>query len=114
MAMAVGIEHTVGRLNAPPRSHTHRTNDGKFLWRSSWEESEVLRAMALQQFSRLYRRGETIYCIIDGTQTLKRGKRMQAVGKLDHRPEKRYATGHTILQVCLYYRGVTIPLGSWL
>ncbi len=114
MAMAVGIEHTVGRLNALLREHTHRTNDGEFLWRSHWDESEVLRAIALQQFSRLYRKGDTIYFIIDDTQTLKRAKKMAAVGKLYHHAEKRYATGHTILKVCLYYRGVTIPWGSWL
>ena len=96
------------------REHTHRTNDGEFLWRSHWDEAEVLRAIALQQFSRLYRKGETIYFIIDDTQTLKRAKRMEAVGKLYHHAEKRYVTGHTILKVCLYYRGVTIPWGSWL
>jgi len=114
MAMAVGLEHTVGRLNALLRSHTHRTNDGEFLWRSRWNESEVLRAIALQQFSRLYRKGEPIYFIIDDTQTLKRAKKMEAVGKLYHHAEKRYATGHTILKACLYYRGITIPWGSWL
>jgi len=113
-AMAVGLEHTVGRLNALLRSHTHRTNDGEFLWRSSWEESEVLRAMALQQFGRLYRQGEPIYLVIDDTQTLKRAKKMEAVGQLYHHAEKRYATGHTILKACLHYRGVTIPWGSWL
>jgi SRSO17 transposase len=113
-AMAVGLEHTVGRLNGLLRRHTHRTNDGEFLWRSTWDESEVLRAIALQQFSRLYRKGEPIYLIIDDTQTLKRAKKMQAVGKLYHHAEKRYATGHTILKACLYYRGVTIPWGSWL
>lgn len=114
VAMAVGWEYTVGRLNALLREHTHRTNDGEFLWRSAWEESEVLRAIALQQFGRLYRKGEPIYFILDDTQTLKRAKKMQAVGKLYHHAEKRYATGHTILKACLYYRGVTIPWGSWL
>ena len=114
MAMAVGVEHTIGRLNGLLRGHTHRTNDGEFLWRSRWDESEVLRAIALQQFSRLYRQGETIYFILDDTQTLKRAKKMAAVGKLYHHAEKRYAMGHTILKVCLYYRGVTIPWGSWL
>ena len=114
VAMAVGVEHTVGRLNGLLRGHTHRTNDGEFLWRSRWDESEVLRAVALQQFRRLYRQGETIYFILDDTQTLKRAKRMAAVGKLYHHAEKRYATGHTILKACLYYRGVTIPWGSWL
>jgi hypothetical protein len=113
-AMAVGAEHTVGRLNGLLRRHTHRTNDGEFLWRSHWDESEVLRAIALQQFRRLYRQGDTIYFILDDTQILKRAKKMAAVGKLYHHAEKRYATGHTILKVCLYYRGVTIPWGSWL
>jgi hypothetical protein len=114
IAIAVGLEHTVGRLNALLRDHTHRTNDGEFLWRSAWNESEVLRAIALQQFSRLYRKGEPIYLILDDTQTLKRAKKMEAVGKLYHHAEKRYASGHTILKACLYYRGVTIPWGSWL
>jgi hypothetical protein len=114
MAMAAGVEHTVGRLNDLLRPHTHRTNDGEFLWRSRWDESQVLQAIALQQFSRLYRKGETIYFILDDTQTIKRAKKMAAVGKLYHHAEKRYATGHTILKVCLYYRGVTIPWGSWL
>jgi hypothetical protein len=142
MAMAVGLEHTVGRLNALLRAHTHRTlalsregNDGEFLWRSRGNESEVLRAIALQQFSRLYRKGEPIYFVIDDTQTLKRAKKlalslegMEAVGKLYHHAEKRYATGHTIpsrlrasLKACLPlrgsghdYRGITIPWGSWL
>ena len=113
-AMAVGVEHTVGRLNGLVRKHTHRTNDGEFLWRSHWDESEVLRAIALQQFSWLYRQGDPIYFILDDTQTLKRAKKMAAVGKLYHHAEKRYARGHTILKACLYYRGVTIPWGSWL
>src|SRR3990172_11770554 len=70
IAMAVGLEHTVGRLNALLRDHTHRTNDGEFLWRSAWDESKVLRAIALQQFSHLYRKGEPIYFMINDTQTL--------------------------------------------
>jgi SRSO17 transposase len=114
LALGIGVEYTVERLNGLLRKHTHRTNDGEFLWRSHWDESEVLQAIALQQFSRLYRQGDTIYFVIDDTQTLKRAKKMEAVGKLYHHAQKRYATGHTILKVCLYYRGVTIPWGSWL
>jgi SRSO17 transposase len=113
-AMAAGVEHSLGRLNRLLRGHTHRTNDGEFLWRSHWDEAEVLRSIALQQFRRLYRRGETIYFIIDDTQILKRGKKMEAVGKLYHHAEKRYAAGHTVFKACLYYRGVTLPWGSWL
>ena len=51
MAMAVGVEHTVGRLNGLFRGHTHRTNDGEFLWCSHGDEAEVLRAIAWQQFT---------------------------------------------------------------
>ena len=94
MAMAVGVEHTVGRLSDLLRPHTHRTNGGEFLWRSHWDESQVLQAIALQQFSRLYRKGDTIYFILDDTQTIKRAKKMAAVGKLYHHAEKRYARSH--------------------
>jgi hypothetical protein len=39
---------------------------------------------------------------------------MAAVGKLFHHATGKYGTGHTILKVCLHYRGVTIPWGSWI
>jgi len=39
---------------------------------------------------------------------------MQAVGKIHHHATGKYCMGHTILKACLFYRGVTIPLGSWL
>ena len=61
-----------------------------------------------------WRGGEPIYVVIDETQTLKRAKKMDAVGKLCHHATGRYGTGHTILKVSLYCRGVTIPWGSWL
>ena len=52
--------------------------------------------------------------IIDETQTIKRAKKMQAVGKIHHHATGKYQNGHTILKACLYYRGVTIPFGSLL
>jgi SRSO17 transposase len=39
---------------------------------------------------------------------------MQAVGKIHHHASGKYCMGHTILKACLFYRGITIPLGSWL
>ena len=46
---------------------------------------------------------------------------MAGVGRLFHHATGKYGTGHTIslgspkgLTVCLHYRGVTIPWGSWL
>jgi SRSO17 transposase len=114
MAIAMGTAHTVERLNALRRKATHRTNDGEFLWRSVWDESWVLRAIALDTLKRLHREGEPLYFILDDTQTLKRAKKMEAVGKLYHHATGTYGTGHTVLKACLYYRGVTIPWGSWL
>lgn len=114
LAIAMATEHTVERLNALLRNHTHRTNDGEFLWRSEWDESWVLREIALDTLKRLYRKGEPLYLILDDTQTLKRAKKMDAVGKLFHHATGKYGRGHTILKACLYYRGVTIPWGSWL
>jgi len=80
-----------------------------------WDESAVLRDIALATLKRLYRkRGGPCYFILDDTQVLKRAKKMEAVGRLYHHATGRYGTGHTILKVCLWYRGVTVPWGSWL
>ena len=114
LAMAMATEHTIERLNALLRNHTHRTNDGEFLWRSDWDESRVIREIALGTLRPLQRKGEPLYLILDDTQTLKRAKKMDAVGKLYHHARGKYGCGHTILKACLYYRGVTIPWGSWL
>jgi SRSO17 transposase len=113
LAMAMGHKHTVERLNELLRNHTHRTNDGEFLWRSNWDESWVLREIALDTLKRLYRKGDPLYLIFDDTQTIKRAKQMDAVGRIFHHATGRYVMGHTILKASLYYRGVTIPWGSW-
>ena len=114
IAMAMATEHTIERLNALLRDHTHRTNDGEFLWRSDWDESWVICEIALDTLKKLHRKGEPIYFILDDTQTLKRAKKMEAVGRIHHHATGKYGMGHTILKACLYYRGVTIPWGSWL
>ncbi|MBN2511581.1 MAG: transposase [Sedimentisphaerales bacterium] len=61
----------------------------------------------------LTRKDKDLFFIIDDTQTLKRAKKMEAVSKLFHHASGKYGTGHTILKVCLHYRGVTVPWGSW-
>jgi len=90
MAIAMGAEHTIERLNALLRDHGHRTNDGEFLRRSHFDESGVLQGIALQMLNRIYRPGEPIYFVIDDTQTLKRAKKMDAVGKLSQREALRH------------------------
>ncbi len=114
VAMAMGTEHTIERLNALLRKHSHRTNDGEFLWRNGFDEARTLQGMALRLLNRIYRSGDRIYFIIDDTQTLKRAKKMEAVGRLYHHATGTYGTGHTILKASLYCNGVTVPWGSWL
>jgi SRSO17 transposase len=117
LVMAITISHgtTIERLVKTLRGSTHRTNHGEFLWRSIWDESWVIREMALDTLKRLYsKKDRCLFFIIDDTQTLKRAKKMDAVGKLHHHATGKYGNGHTIVKVCLYYRGVTIPWGSWL
>jgi len=115
MAIAIGHCSTIERLARLLRGSTHRTNHGEFLWRSDWNESSVIQQIALDTLRRLHRKnGGKCYLIIDDTQTLKRAKKIAGVGKLFHHATGKYGNGHTILKVCLWYRGVTIPWGSWL
>jgi len=115
MAITIGHCSTIERLAKLLRGSTHRTNHGEFLWRSNWNESSVIQQIALDTLRRLRRKnGGKCYLIIDDTQTLKRAKKMAGVGKLFHHATGKYGNGHTILKVCLWYRGVTIPWGSWL
>jgi len=117
MAMAICIGHasTIDRIVKLLRNCTHRTNHGEFLWRSNWDQSIITQEIALDMLRSLFRRQDRdLFFIIDDTQTLKRARKMAAVGKLFHHASGKYSTGHTILKVCLYYHGVTIPWGSWL
>ena len=117
LVIAICISHssTIQRLVDLLRDSTHRTNHGEFLWRSSFDEAAVVQAQAGQQLKRLYKKGcHDCMLIIDDTQTIKRAKKMQAVGKIHHHASGKYCMGHTILKACMFYRGVTIPLGSWL
>jgi len=110
----VGTLERLAELLRGPHT-THRTNHGEFLWRSEWDESWVLRAIALDLLLRLDRMGvkdKRVYFIIDDTQTLKRAKKMEAVGKLYHHATGTWGRGHTIVKACLHVAGVTIPWAS--
>jgi len=117
LVLAITVSHgaTIDRLAKLLRGSTHRTKHGEFLWKSDWDEWGVVQEIALDTLRRLYRKGGgKCYFIIDETQTLKRAKKMFGVTKLYHHATGKYGTGHTMLKVCLWYRGVTIPWGSWL
>ena len=117
MVMSLCISHgsTIDRLVKSLRNSTHRTNHGEFLWRSNWDESFVTQQTALDLLRSLFtKKDKHLFFIIDDTQTLKRAKKMQAVGRFHHHATGKYGTGHTILKVSLHYRGVTIPWASLL
>ena len=115
LSMCISNGSTIDKLVKLLRNSTHRTNHGEFLWRSIWDESIVMQQIALDMLTSLFNKTDRhLFFIIDDTQTLKRAKKMQAVGKLHHHATGKYGTGHTIVKVCLYYRGVTIPWASLL
>lgn len=115
MAITIGHCSTIERLAKLLRGSTHRTNHGEFLWRNEWNESAVLQQIALDTLKRLRRKNAgKCYLIIDDTQTLKRAKKMDGVGRLYHHSTGKYDNGHTIVKAALWYCGVTIPWGSWL
>lgn len=117
LVIAICISHgsTINRLVKLLRNSTHRTNHGEFLWRSEFGEMDVVKDQADGILKRLYKKGcKDCLLIIDDTQTIKRAKKMQAVGKIHHHATGKYCMGHTIVKACLFYRGITIPLGSWL
>ena len=117
LVLAICISHgsTIDRLVRLLRNSTHRTSHGEFLWRSQFAEMAVVKDQARGILKRLYKKGcKDCLLIIDDTQTIKRAKKMQAVGKIHHHASGKYCMGHTIIKACLFYRAVTIPLGSWL
>jgi hypothetical protein len=117
LVLAITISHgaTIDKLTKALRGSTHRTNHGEFLWRSCWNHSIAMQQIALDMLLSLFtRKDRQVFLIVDDTQTLKRAKKMDGIGKLHHHATGKYGTGHTIVKVSLYYRGVTIPLGSCL
>jgi len=115
LSICISNNSTIDKLVKSLRNSTHRTNHGEFLWRSNWDESAVMQQIALDMLRSLFtKKDRHLFFIIDDTQTLKRAKKMEAVGKLHHHATGKYGIGHTILKVCLYYHGVAIPWVSLL
>ena len=105
LVVALCISHgsTIERLVDLLRGRPHRTNHGEFLWRSDFDERVVAQTTALALLKRLYQKGaKQCLLILDETQTIKRAKKMQAVGKIHHHASGHYCMGHTILKACLF------------
>src|SRR4030042_2967705 len=86
LVTAITISHaaTIGRLARTLRGSTHRTKHGEFLRHSDYDESAVTEKIALDTLRRLHIvKDRNIFLIIDETQTLKRAKRMDAVGSVN-------------------------------
>jgi len=66
----------------------------------------------LRQLDRRGVKDKRVYFVIDDTQTLKRAKKMDAVGKLYHHATGTWGHGHTIVKACLHVASVTIPWAS--
>jgi hypothetical protein len=117
LVMAITVTHgaTIERLAKALRGSTHRTNHGEFLWRSIWNESTVMQNIAIDMIRNLFnKKDRKLFFIIDESQIIKRAKVMDGVGTVHLHSTNTYAQGHMILKVCLYYRGITIPWGSWI
>ncbi|MBI4718682.1 MAG: hypothetical protein HY763_12815 [Planctomycetes bacterium] len=72
-----------------------REKTGIYLYEEGWRIAQINDGSGnTVQLNCLYRVGQTNYFILDDTQTLKRAKKMAAVGKLYHHAERRHATGH--------------------
>jgi hypothetical protein len=102
MVLSICISHgsTIDRLVKSLRNATHRTNHSEFLWRSNWDESAVMQQIALDMLRSLFTKKEKhLFFIIDDTQTLKRAKKMEAVGKLHHHATGKYG-------ICPFRRGL--------
>jgi hypothetical protein len=115
LAWSLASSATVLQLARRLRNSTHRTKHGEFFWRSRWDEAAVLQDLARDMLRQLRRRDAgPVYLILDETHTLKRARKMDGIRALYEPSSRRHGFGHTIVKACLWYRGVTIPWGSWL
>jgi hypothetical protein len=113
LALAIAClpgRRSLSRLRRVCDNYRTRQAISHFLRHADWDAPEVLRQKALDTLRRLgYRPEHKLYAIFDDTQKRKRAKVMAAVSKIFLHAEKVYATGHTIVACCLFYRGVIIP-----
>lgn len=107
MAFAWGRRNIVNldrHLDAP----THRTRLNNFLHAARINEAALLRQMAYEQLEALgLKPGTTVYLILDDSKKDKRGKLMDAVGKLHG--NGKALQGHLYMTAVIRAGDVTIP-----
>ena len=107
---AMSGRRSLSRIEKACRNHRTRQSIAFFINQAHWDAPELLRQTALTTLKELgWKKGQTVYVVLDDTQKKKRAKRMDAVSTIFLHAEKTYAQGHTILGCVLVYRGVVIP-----
>ena len=102
----------ISNLHRHLKSDTHRTRFNNFLLVGRFDEKALLRQKAIEMIRNLDPQdGEEIMIVMDDSKKEKRGKVMEAVGKLWDPAKKAYCQGHLYVTATLYFRGYTIPFG---
>ena len=92
------------------QQETCRQKLNDFLTESPWDGARVLAAACLFAFALLkIGDGEELFVIFDGTQKLKRGKKIEALGKVKDATRKYPAPGHRYLLCYIRVRGIMLP-----
>jgi hypothetical protein len=102
-------QKTVSRICSRLAFGSHRTKRNDFLIQSPWDETKVLKQIAIGQLKALYRPREPIFLVIDDSKKAKRGKRVEAVLKCFDPSPRQFIMGHQFVTAAIYYRGHTIP-----
>jgi SRSO17 transposase len=111
LAFAVSFRgRNVQELHACIQDEACRQQLNDFLTESPWEGPRVLAAACLFAFALLkLKPGEELFVVLDGTQKLKRGKKIEALGKVKDATRQYPAPGHRYLIVYLRVRGIRLP-----
>jgi len=115
LVLLIAFSHgrkNISNLHRHLKSNTHRTRFNNFLLVGRFDEKALLRQKAIETVRDLDpQEGEEIMLVIDDSKKEKRGKNMDAVGKIFDPAKKAYCQGHLYVTATLYFRGYTIPFG---
>jgi SRSO17 transposase len=93
-------------------AENHRTRYNNFLEKARWDPEVLLRQKAMEMLKTMKPKpDETIYLVIDDSKSKKRGKKMEAIGKIFDTSSQTFAKGHQYVVAVLRFRDVTIPFG---
>jgi len=111
MAFSFGNKN-VSSLYRHLDTEKHRTRFNNFLNKGRWDPEKELKKKALEILKSLNpQKGEKIYLIVDDSKKKKRGKTMDAVGKILDCTNMKFTYGHQYVTAILWFRGHIIPWG---